>query len=70
MTYFIVPFAQVTEAMLAEAQENGTGNLRHSKSGEDRVVLKVAGDPSPVFSGFPSYSHMEILPVMRSSEWS
>jgi len=40
VTYIIVPFASVTKEMVENAAETSMDTLRHTVSGEDKVILK------------------------------
>lgn len=71
-TYYIVPFGDVTQAMIDECLEQSIDHLRHSIVAPDRVVLKTAEDtPTPaILSGYPSYTHEQILAEMQTVDWT
>ena len=68
----IVPYADVTDAMVASAIEGSRDTLRHSVSGVDRVILKfnpLNGIPVE-FSGIPKLSHADIILETAESDWA
>jgi len=69
--YFIVPNADVTEALVAQSEESSIDTLRHSVQGTDRVVMKTDGSqPTPPgFQGYDEYSHAAILELMTTVDW-
>ena len=69
MIYFIIPYPEVTDPMVAEAVENSRETLRHTISGTDKVILKVLGTPSSNFDGYTQYNHEEILTILTGQEW-
>lgn len=69
-TYFIVPYADVTDQMVSVAKESNRDHLKHSIQGVDRVVLKVDSESIPPdFSGYQQYSHSEILTEIAKDDW-
>jgi len=81
--YVIIPFAKVTSKMVDSACETSIDTLRHTVSGEDKVILKWAKKdwkylekvPSVLTahsldSDFKVYSYEEILEELKKPEWS
>ena len=69
--YVTVKFSDVNEAMVDQCIETNINTLRHTISGEDRVILKWNdGSPSDLALAAPSvsgpYTHEEILNVLVS----
>jgi len=71
-TYYIVPFADVTPAMVDTCLEVSVDMLRHSIAGEDRVVLKTGegAEVPPILSGYPVFTHAAILAEMQTTDWT
>jgi hypothetical protein len=70
ITYVIVPFVDVTQAMIDVACENSFETLRHSVDGVDRVILKWVGSTPALLSGYTPYDHDEILVAINNAEWN
>lgn len=70
VTYVIVPFVEVTQQMIDNSCETSMDTLRHTISGEDRVILKWVGDIAPSsLSGYVQYTYEEILIELAKPEW-
>ncbi len=72
MTYVVINFSDITEAIVADCQQTGMSTLRHSVSGTDRVVLKYNGDaPTWVATlGLTEQTHTEILSTLGGADWT
>jgi hypothetical protein len=71
-TYVIVPFSEVTQAMIDACLQTSFDTLRHSIEGEDRVVLKWEsehGAPEGM-EGYDTYTHAQIKVIMATEDWS
>jgi hypothetical protein len=66
----IIPYADVTDEMIENAQETSIETLRHSIKGTDRVILKYEGSKPRCFYGIDTYSHSEILLELQKEEWT
>jgi hypothetical protein len=71
-TYVIVPFAEVTQAMISVCQQDSFDTLRHTTEGEDLVILKwPLGTQTPaILSGYDQFTHAEILAEIQKPEWN
>ena len=69
MTYITVPYSEVTPAMVEACSETSLATLRHSVGGVDRVVLKCADVVPSSLSGYPLFTHAQILAEMSKSDW-
>lgn len=72
MKYVIVNFEDVTQAMIDDCQQDSFDTLRHSISGDDRVILKFDGD-NPIWVsslGLTTLTHSEILAELKTSDWT
>ena len=77
MTYMIIPIAEITDAMIATAEQTSYDTLRRNENGS-LCVLKyqrstydyyIDGDP-PIFSAYTKYTHGEILVLMEDADWA
>jgi hypothetical protein len=66
--YMIIPFADITDEMIENANESSLNTLRHSNKGVDRVTLKFDGDTPEVFNGITTYTHEEILTILNNPD--
>ena len=66
--YMIIPFADITDEMIKNANESSLNTLRHSNKGVDRVTLKFDGDTPGVFNGITTYTHEEILTILNNPD--
>jgi hypothetical protein len=69
-TYVIVPFGDVTQAMIDVAAETSFATLRHTVSGDDKVILKWTGSTPSELSAYTQYTHSEILTELEAPEWN
>jgi len=81
--YMIIPYAKVTDQMIASACETSRDTLRHTVEGEDLVILKWAKsdwkhqrkiptvlDASKTDVTFKIFSYAQILVELQKPEWS
>jgi len=69
-TYFVVPYAEVTDAMVAQSAANDRDTLRHTVAGVDRVVMKVlVGEVPGVYAGYQEYDRAGINQLMTGADW-
>lgn len=72
--YMIFDYADVTDDMVAAAQETSRETLRHSVEGQgtDRVILKYDPDHGhpPIFDGVPKYSWPDMLAILSGPDWT
>jgi len=80
--YMIIPFVKVTEQMINSACETSVETLRHTVTGDDKVILKWAKEDwkyqekiptilnvHSLDSDFKAYSYTEILEEMKKPKW-
>ena len=68
--FIIINYENVTDEMINNSNEISRDVLRHSVSGVDRVILKWDGDTPEVFDGMTTYSHSEILEILKGNDWN
>jgi hypothetical protein len=68
--YMIIPFADVTDEMIANSMEYSKDTLRNTVKGNDNVILKYEGSKPRCFYGIDTYSHSEILLELQKEEWT
>ena len=72
-TYVIITLADYDEDQLIElvrnAIETSVNTLRKSLDGT-KTILKWNGDTPEVFDGMTTYSHSEILEILKGNDWT
>tara|TARA_Y100000310_G_scaffold67613_1_gene62938 strand:+ start:210 stop:431 length:222 start_codon:yes stop_codon:yes gene_type:complete len=69
MKYMIIPYSDVTDDMILESQETSRDTLRHTVSGDDKVILKYSGSDPIVFDSYTKYTHSQIKSEIVKEEW-
>ena len=69
MIYVIYNMANVDTIDFTKVYEDSVETLRVSINGE-KTVLKFRGDTPGFLVGLQQYTYAEIIPIMRSDEWS
>lgn len=64
-TYTIVPFTDVTDAMVDQCIETSIDDLRHTTSGTDRVILKWDGATPSLLSSYTTHTYSDILTILN-----
>jgi hypothetical protein len=67
--YMIVPYDEVTQAMIDVATQSRFDTLRHSLSGDDLVILSYVFDRPEELSYWDEYTHAQILIALQATEW-
>jgi len=69
MKYVIYSMEDVSNIDFSQVIETSQDTLRLSLNGE-KTVLKFRGDTPDFLVGLQQYTYAEIIPIMRSDEWS
>ena len=67
--WVIVNVSAITNDMIASALQTSTATLRKTLDGS-KAILKWDGATPSVFDGMTTYSHSEILTILRGNEWT
>lgn len=66
--YIIIPYAELTDNMLDNCLTHDRDSLRHSISGEDRIVVECLNENIGSFEGFDIFDYDEILTIVNDPE--
>ena len=69
MKYVIYSMEDVSNIDFSQVIETSQDTLRLSLNGE-YALLKFRGDTPDFLVGLQQYTYAEIIPIMRSDEWS
>ena len=69
MRWVIVSVGDVTDEMIENSAQTSRDTLRLSLD-ESKTILKWNGDTPTCFDGMTTYSHLEILEILDTSEWT
>ncbi len=69
VNYITVDVSGITDEMMDNAVEDSRDTLRLSADG-NKAILKWEGTTPSCFDGMTTYSHSEILEILKGSDWS
>jgi len=71
LTYTIINVSDITDAIISDCIQSGADTLRKSIDG-NQTVLKWKGQPPLWVStlGLTTYSHQNILNIMKTAAWT
>jgi len=67
--WVIVNVSDITDEMIEDAIQSSMNTLRKTLDG-NKAILKWDGDTPSCFNGMTTYSHSEILNILRGSDWT
>jgi hypothetical protein len=67
--WVIVNVSDITDEMIENAIQSSMNTLRKTNDG-NKAILKWDGDTPSCFDGITTYSHSEILNILRGSDWT
>ena len=66
--WVIVLYADVTDQMIDDCMQPHRDVLRHTTSGEDRVILKYEGSKPYSLYGIQTYTHNQIKNILNDED--
>jgi len=69
INYITINVSDITDEMMDNAVEDSRDTLRLSVD-ESKAILKWEGTTPSCFDGMTTYSHSEILEILKGSDWS
>jgi len=66
--WVIVNVSDITDEMIFNAIQSSIDTLRKSLDGS-KTILKWDGDTPSCFDGMTTYSHSEIMSILKEEEW-
>jgi len=66
--WVIVNVSDITDEMIFNAIQSSIDTLRKSLDGS-KTILKWDGDTPSCFDGMTTYSHSEIVSILKEEEW-